>query len=132
MTPTGYAMEYPMAGSRLPTASMAACSAGVQVIEPANSPTECAGDAPKAAPSARAIPSAAMTPTAPSRFHFRPGPRRPAKNWAPYWMPTPYRNMARPIALTSPGGVAPGAMAPMASPAKSTAPTPSENPAIEI
>ena len=121
-----------MAGSRLPDASIAACSAGVLVIDPAKSPIECAGETPKMPPSASAIASAAKTPTTPSRFHFRPGPRRPAKNCLPYWMPTPYRNIARPIELTSPGGVAFGAMAPTARPAKSTAPTPSENPAMEI
>ncbi len=75
---------YPTAGERSPAASIAACSAGVLVIAPANRPSACPGDTPNPAPAARATPSAENAPTAPSAFHFSPDPRKPVKNCRPY------------------------------------------------
>jgi hypothetical protein len=68
---------------------MAAWSVGVLVIAPANIPSVCAGMTPNALPAESATPSEHRTATAPSAFHFRPAPRRPAKNCLPYWMPMP-------------------------------------------
>ncbi len=95
-------------------------------------PSECAGAMLNHAPDAIAMPSEASTLTAPMAFHFNPAPRRPAKNWLPYWMPIPYRNITSPMELTSAGGAAAGAMAPIARPANSTAPMSSEKPATEM
>ena len=43
-TPTGYAVEYPTAGSSVPSASIAAWSAGVDVPEHTWSEAETAGE----------------------------------------------------------------------------------------
>jgi len=69
------------------------------------------------------------TPTMASTFALIPAALvKPMKNCFPYWIPTAYRNSARPRLPTSAGGADLGANQPTASATKRTAPTPRENP----
>src|SRR5512143_986496 len=108
---------------------MAACSAGVLVSAPQNSPATAAGVTENAAWPSQQTPIPTRCDSSTSPFTFSPkGLAMPLKNCFPYWIPTPYTNRTRPSEPTSAGGAAFGESIPTASPTKSTAPAPSAKP----
>ena len=88
-TPKGYETEYPTAGSSLPSVTMAACSVGVLVPEPAKSPSAWPRLSPISFTKSRLTAPAHMTPTSAMKLALRPAALvSPRKNCLPYCTPT--------------------------------------------